>query len=139
MTTSAQATGALRPRPATTSDTAFFWEAARRHVLLVQRCEQCGALRHPPTAACARCGSLASTPVECTGRGHLFSYTVLHAPLAPAFTSPHIGALVALDEGVRLVSELVGVTPENVEIGMALQCEWLDCDPGLTVPRFRPA
>jgi uncharacterized OB-fold protein/acyl dehydratase len=129
---------ARRPRPVMTKDTAFFWEGARRHRLLIQRCANCGILRHPPTAACANCGSLEWDAVESSGRGKLYSYTVVHAPIVPPFEAPHVVALVELEEGTRLVSELAGIDPSDVRIGMPLRCDWLDADPELTLPVFRP-
>jgi uncharacterized OB-fold protein len=122
-----------------TKETEFFWEGAREHRLVIQRCRACGCLRHPPTACCAHCGSSEWDTIESCGEGTLFSYTVMHEPLAPPLDPPHIVVLVHLDEGTRLVSELVDVDPADVEIGMPLRCDWLDCDSGLTLPVFRGA
>lgn len=122
-----------------TKDTAFFWEGALSHRLLIQRCAACKTLRHPPTAACAACGSLDWDAVESSGRGELYSYTVVHAPLAPPFESPYVVALVALAEGTRLISQLIDLDPADITIGMALECDWRDVAPGLTLPVFRRA
>jgi uncharacterized protein len=132
------ATVGLRPRPVVTRDTAFFFEAARQHRLLIQRCERCGRLQHPPSAACPHCGSLELGTTEASGHGQLFSYTVVHAPKAPGFTLPQLVGLVELEEGTRLVAELVDVEPEQAEIGMALELDFLELDPDLTLPAFRP-
>lgn len=129
----------LRPRPVVTKDTSFFWDGARQHRLLIQRCAACHRLRHPPTAACASCGALTWDVIQSTGAGELYSYTVIHAPVVPPFEAPHIVGLVQLSEGTRLISELVGVDPAQVHIGMTLKLDWLDADADLALPVFRPA
>jgi len=130
---------ALRPRPVMTKDTAFFWEAARQHRLVIQRCTRCGRLRHPPMPSCPHCLSLEWDTVDACGRGMLTTYTVLHRPLAPPFTGPQLIGVITLEEGTKLVAGLVGVERNRVAIGMPLQVEFLDCDPELTLPVFRPA
>jgi len=130
---------ALRPRPNMTADTAFFFEGARQHRLLIQRCQACDALQHPPTAACATCGSLSLTPAEMSGRGTLYSYTIVHAPVVPPFEAPYPVILVELEEGPRIVSELAGVSREEIMIGMPLVVDFIDCDAELSLPVFRAA
>lgn len=126
-----------RPRPNVTPDTAFFFEAAKKRTLVVQKCLICGAIQHPPTAACSACGSLELGAQELLGRGTLFSFTVVHSPVVPPFVAPYVVVLVELEEGVRIVSELVGTLPVDVRIGLPLQVEFLDVDPDLTLPVFR--
>ncbi|MFG1949042.1 bifunctional MaoC family dehydratase N-terminal/OB-fold nucleic acid binding domain-containing protein [Nonomuraea sp. NPDC048826] len=134
----AEAPPMLRPRPAVNRDNAFWFEAAREHRLVIQRCTGCGALRHPPGPCCPGCGSYAWDTAEASGRGRVHSFVVSHHPRHPAFPPPHLVALVELEEGTRLVTNLVGVTPEEVEIDMPVALEWLDPDPDLSLPVFRP-
>jgi 3-oxo-4,17-pregnadiene-20-carboxyl-CoA hydratase alpha subunit len=129
----------LRPRPSVTLDNAFWFDGARDHRLLVQRCASCGVLRHPPRPRCDRCGSYEWDAVESTGRGTVYSYVVNHHPQVPAFDYPLPIALVELEEGTRLVADLVGVEPAEIEVGMPVTVEWIDYDPELTLPAFRPA
>ncbi|MEV4839329.1 bifunctional MaoC family dehydratase N-terminal/OB-fold nucleic acid binding domain-containing protein [Nonomuraea sp. NPDC049486] len=129
---------APRPRPAVNRDNAFWFEAAREHRLVIQRCDGCGALRHPPGPCCPRCGSYGWDTAEASGRGRVYSYVVSHHPRHPAFEPPYVVALVELEEGTRLVTNLVGVAPEEVEIDMPVALEWLDPDPELSLPVFRP-
>jgi uncharacterized protein len=129
----------LRPRPAITADSAFFFEGARQGKLLVQRCSSCGRLRHPPAPSCPECRSLEWQPIECSGRGALYSYVVVHHPQVPAFDYPLVVGLVELEEGTRLVADLIDIEPEDVRIGMALEAELVAVDDGLTLPMFRPA
>ncbi|MGW5263917.1 FAS1-like dehydratase domain-containing protein [Microbispora sp. NPDC004025] len=133
-----QAPKALRPRPAINRDNAFWFEAAREHRLVIQRCGGCGTLRHPPGPCCPHCGSFEWDAAEASGRGQVYSFVVNHHPRHPAFEYPLIVAVVELDEGTRLVTNLAGVAPEEVEIGMPVVLGWLDADPGLSLPVFRP-
>ena len=129
----------MRPAPTVTDDSAVFWEAAAEHRLVAQRCAGCGALRHPPRPMCPHCHSLDHDAVELSGRGTLYSYAVLHHPQHPAFDYPVVAALVDLDEGVRLVSNLVEVDPADIRIGMRLQVMFSPTADDRAVPVFRPA
>jgi uncharacterized OB-fold protein len=128
-----------RPRPALTQDNAFWFEAARAHRLLIQRCSSCGTLRHPPLPACSVCGSLEWDTVEASGRGTLFSFVVVHYPQVAAFEYPLPIGLVELDEGTRVVANLRGMETDDLRIGMALQAEFVDHDEELSLPVFVPA
>lgn len=128
-----------RPRPNVTADTEFYFRGSDGGVLLIQRCDQCGYLQHPPWPACSRCHSLSLTPTPVTGRGELYSFTVVHAPVVEPFQPPYLVALVALDEGPRVVAGLLGVRADEARIGMRLQAEFARFDQELTLPVFRPA
>jgi uncharacterized OB-fold protein/acyl dehydratase len=130
---------ALRPRPAVNRDNAFWFEAAKEHRLLIQRCASCATLRHPPGPCCPECGSPEWDTVEASGRGRVHSFVVNHHPRHPAFDHPLLVALVELAEGTRLITNLVGAAPEDVEIEMPVVLDWLDADPDLSLPVFRPA
>jgi len=126
-----------RLRPAISHDTAFFWEGAAKHQLLIQRCASCHALRHPPGPCCPECYSLDWDTIEAKGRGSLYSYTVHHYPPAAGWTTPPIIGVIELVEGVRLVSNVLGVGPEDLRIGEQLEVTFLDQEEGWTVPQFR--
>ena len=128
-----------RPRPALTQDNAFWFEGARAHQLLIQRCSSCGALRHPPLPACSVCGSLEWDTVEASGRGTLFSFVLVHYPQVAAFEYPLPIGLVELEEGTRVVANLRGLDASDIRIGMALQAEFVDYDEDLSLPVFVPA
>nr|WP_203599488.1 MaoC family dehydratase N-terminal domain-containing protein [Streptomyces sp. SID10853] len=134
-----EAARALRPRPAVNRDNAFFFDGAKQHRLLIQRCTACSLLRHPPGPCCPECNSLEWDTVEASGRGVVHSFVVNHHPRHPAFDFPMAVAVVALAEGTRLIAGLTGVAPEDVEIDMPVVLDWLDADPDLTLPVFRPA
>ncbi|MEO3822643.1 MaoC family dehydratase N-terminal domain-containing protein [Actinomadura sp. B10D3] len=130
---------ALRPRPAVNPDNAFWFEAAREHRLVIQRCADCKSLRHPPGPCCPQCGSFAWDTVEASGEGHVHSYVVNHHPRHPAFDYPLVVAVIELAEGTRLITNMTGVAPEDVEVGMPVVLDWIDPDPDLSLPAFRPA
>ncbi len=138
-TRSAASTRPLRPRPALTQDNRFFFEGARQHKLLIQRCAACGTLRHPPRPACAACRSFEWDTVTASGRGTVYSYVVNHHPQVPAFDYPLVIALVELEEGTRLVANVADITPESIAIGMPVVAGFEDFDDELTLPVFRPA
>src|ERR1700677_307231 len=135
---SAAAPSPRRPAPLLTDDNAFFWEAADEGRLVVQRCGGCGRLRHPPRPMCPDCLSLEFEVVTLSGRGSLYSYAILHHPRHPAFDYPVIAALVDLEEGIRLVSNLSGVERRDIEIGMELEVVFDATENGAAVPVFRP-
>ncbi|MEU8799354.1 MaoC family dehydratase N-terminal domain-containing protein [Spirillospora sp. NPDC048819] len=130
---------ALRPRPAINPDNAFWFDAAREHRLVIQRCADCKSLRHPPGPCCPQCGSFDWDTVEAQGEGHVHSYVVNHHPRHPAFEYPLVVALIELTEGTRLITNMTGVAPEDVEVGMPVVLDWIDPDPDLSLPAFRPA
>ncbi|MFC3454411.1 bifunctional MaoC family dehydratase N-terminal/OB-fold nucleic acid binding domain-containing protein [Amycolatopsis speibonae] len=127
-----------RPRPALNPDNAFWFEAARDRRLVVQRCTGCGTPRHPPGPCCPECRSFDWDTVEASGRATLYSYVVAHHPRHPAFEYPLLIALVELGEGTRLITDLTGVTADEVTIGMALELDWQEAGDGLVLPAFRP-
>jgi uncharacterized OB-fold protein/acyl dehydratase len=127
-----------RPRPAITQDNAFFFEGAREGKLLIQRCASCGLLRHPPRPMCSRCRSLEWDTVEASGRATLYSFVVVHHPEVAAFDYPLVVGLVELEEGTRLVSDVIGVEPADVRVGMPLGLEMVAFDDELTLPQFHP-
>ncbi|HEY5109216.1 MAG TPA: bifunctional MaoC family dehydratase N-terminal/OB-fold nucleic acid binding domain-containing protein [Acidimicrobiales bacterium] len=129
----------LRPRPAITQDNSFFFEGAKQHRLLIQKCSACGTLRHPPRPSCANCRSFDWEPLEASGRGTIYSFVVNHYPQVPAFDYPLVVALVELEEGTRLIANVSGITPETAAIGTAVEVAFEDFDDELSLPVFHPA
>jgi uncharacterized OB-fold protein len=130
---------AKRPPPGISDDTRFFWDGSNQGKLLIQRCKACGTLRHPPGPVCSKCHSFEWDTVEASGRGTIYSFVVMHYPEVPPFDHPNPIALIELEEGTRLISQLVGVKPGDVKIGDAVQVEFNTFNDGeLTLPQFRP-
>ena len=128
-----------RPRPAVTRDNAFWWEGVNAGKLLIQRCGGCGTLRHPPRPMCPRCQSLEWDTVESSGRGTVYSFVVSHHPQVPAFDYPLAIGLIELEEGTRLVSNVVDIDPADVHVGMPVEVVFEAVDDDFTLPLFRPA
>ncbi|MFK7608149.1 MULTISPECIES: OB-fold domain-containing protein [unclassified Pseudomonas] len=127
-----------RPKPGMSDDTRFFWEGCDAGKLLIQRCTQCQTLRHPPAPVCIECHSFDWDSVEASGRASLYSFVIMHYPEVAPFDHPNPIGLIELEEGVRLVAGLAGVTREDLRIGQALQLEFQTFDGEMTLPMFRP-
>jgi uncharacterized protein len=128
-----------RLAPSMTADTQFFWDGLKEHRLLIQRCAACHELRHPPRPMCPACHSFDWDTIEATGRGTVLSFVMPHHPPLPWFDDGYIVALVALDEGVRLVTNLVDVTAADTAIGMPVTVRYAEFDGGLVLPLFARA
>ncbi|MFE6687700.1 bifunctional MaoC family dehydratase N-terminal/OB-fold nucleic acid binding domain-containing protein [Streptomyces sp. NPDC057743] len=137
--------GGRRPRPVVNRDNAGFWAGVAAHKLLLQRCGGCGTLRFPWLPGCNGCGSTRWDTVEAGGAGTVYSYVVMHHPPFPAFAAPEGGGaagpyavgLIELAEGVRMVSNVIGVEPDRVRIGMPVRLEFRRVDEELVLPLFR--
>lgn len=127
-----------RPAPGISNDTQFFWEGARSGQLRIQRCTACGTLRHPPGPVCSQCHSFEWEAVTASGRGTVYSFVVMHYPEVPPFEYPNVIALIELEEGTRLITQLVGIAPNDVRIGQKVQAEFHSYDGGMVLPQFRP-
>jgi hypothetical protein len=128
----------LRPQPSVSRDTRFFWEGVEQHQLRIQRCNGCGKLHHPPVVRCPECGSYEQGYVVSTGRATVYSFVEPCHPKLPAFDYPYAVGLVELEEGVRLLTNLVDVDPELIRIGMPVDLLFRKVDRELTLPLFRP-
>ncbi|MEU0369593.1 OB-fold domain-containing protein [Streptomyces sp. NPDC006283] len=128
-----------RPRPVINRDNAGFWEGVAAQRLLIQRCGGCGTLRLPWLPGCGSCGSPEWDTVEASGLGSVFSYVVMHHPPFPAFDPPFAVGLIELAEGVRFVSNVVGVPYDAVRIGMPVELEFLSVEGEFELPVFRGA
>ncbi|MEU5433966.1 OB-fold domain-containing protein [Streptomyces sp. NPDC020719] len=127
-----------RPRPVVNRDNAGFWDGVAEHKLLIQKCDGCGELRFPWLPGCNGCGAPEWHPVEASGAGTVFSYVVMHHPPFPAFgPGPYAVGLIELTEGVRMISNVVGVPYDKVRIGMPVRLEFLRLDDELELPVFR--
>jgi len=130
-----------KPLPEITPAMRPFWDAAHRHELVVQRCESCGTHRFPARDICSRCLSRAAEWVRVSGRGSVFSWAVMHQVYHPGFASevPYAVVVIALDEGARLVSNLIGCPPEEIRADLPVEVVFEDVTPEVTLPKFRPA
>jgi uncharacterized OB-fold protein len=130
-----------KPVPVPTPDSAPFWDGAKRGELCIQRCNECSDHYFYPRSGCPKCGSTDTTWTVVSGRGRLHSYLINHRP-APGFEqdAPYAIAIIELDEGPRMMSNIVGIanTPEALVLDMPLEVAF-DRIGDVTIPRFRPA
>jgi uncharacterized OB-fold protein len=125
-----------RPEPPVNRDNQFFWDGVKERELRIQRCASCKALRHPPGPMCPVCRSLEWDFVVSSGKGTVYSHVIHHYPPMPQFGSPHNVVLVDLEEGVRFVSNLIGVANEDVKIGLPVQVTFVDVAEDYVLPQF---
>jgi hypothetical protein len=124
-------------RPVENRDDAFFWENARDGRLAARQCAKCARLQHPPSPMCPACGSVDWVVRELSGRGTVYSWIVSRHPTHPD-DAPRIVALVQLEEGPRLVSNLQGVEVAEVVNDMPVVVTFKEVD-GMMLPQFQPA
>jgi uncharacterized protein len=128
----------LRPDPVPTPDSQFFWDAAEREELMGQQCNDCGAYLHPPRPMCPHCNSLKQNHVKLSGRGTVYSCRMPRHPQIPIFEYPLVTALIDLEEGIRLLSNVVGCDVYAVQAGMAVEVDFAPTSGGKKVPVFKP-
>jgi uncharacterized OB-fold protein len=129
-----------RPLPKPTPETRHFWEGTRAGELRLQRCDRCAHVYFPPRPFCPACASRAVTVFAASGRATLASYVISHRP-HPAFEGPYAIALVELEEGPRMMTNIVGCpqTPEALVLDMLLEVTFAVQSEEITLPLFRPA
>jgi uncharacterized protein len=133
----------VRPRrrlPRPTTESQPFWDALARHELVVQRCGSCGRFFFPPSNRCQHCWSddVAWEPVS--GRGRLYSFTVFHRAYAAELADqlPYVVGVVELDEGPRLITNVVGCAPGDVRVDLPVEVVFDDLTDEVTLHAFRP-
>ncbi|MBR0754419.1 Zn-ribbon domain-containing OB-fold protein [Bradyrhizobium jicamae] len=129
-----------RPLPEPTPETLPFWEAARKNELHLQRCaDGCGKAYFPPRRFCPRCGSRNTEWFRASGRATLYSYVISHRP-APGFAPPYAIAVVELDEGPRMMTNIVGCeqTQDALRLDMPLTVVFAQQSDTITLPFFTP-
>lgn len=131
----------LKPLPTITPLNQPYWDALWRHELRMQRCDGCGHVFYPPAPLCPRCWSRKLTWTTLGGRGRVSSWVVFHQAYFKGFEGeiPYNVAEVELDEGPRLMTNLVSVANENIRAGMPVEVVYDDVTEELTLARFRPA
>lgn len=130
-----------KPLPMPAEDSVPFWNAARKHELSLQKCGTCGAFRFPPAPLCPECTELGGEWTRLTGRGRIFSFVVFHRAYHKGFEKelPYAVAVVELDEGPRLVSNIVGIAPDKLRCDMKVEAVFEDVTPECSLPKFKPA
>jgi uncharacterized OB-fold protein len=119
-----------RPIPQADPATSPYWEATRAHRLVLPRCDACGEVHFYPRAICPHCGGDTFTWIEAGGHGEVFSFTTVKRAPSPAFEAqvPYVVAIVALDEGPHLMTNIVDCDPDQVRIGDRVSVSFLDVE-----------
>lgn len=131
--------GSRRSLPVPTPETEHFWQGTRDGKLLLQRCNDCKTVYFPPRPFCPECSSRSIRVEPSSGRGVLYSYVINHRA-HPAFDGPYAIAVVQLDEGPRLMTNIVNCaqTPEALQLDMAVQVHFETVSQDITLPLFAP-
>ncbi len=130
-----------RPLPRRRGMAGEFYEYCKKHELRFQRCTDCGTWRHVPRDMCAKCGSFNWEWAKSAGKGKVFSWTTAMQPMLPQFADlvPYSPVVVEMDEGVRLVSWLSDVPPDDLRLDLPVEVVFDDVTPEVTLPKFRRA
>ena len=129
-----------RPLPNPDAATEPYWAAAREHRLVMPRCQECGHYHFSPRTLCPQCSSARLQWTDCSGKGEVYSFTVIHRAPSPAFAAavPYVVAAVKLDEGPHLMTNIVGCAPDAVRIGMQVRVAFHKASGEITLPVFEP-
>jgi uncharacterized protein len=130
-----------RPRPVPNASNKFFWDAARSHRLVLQRCDRCEKVQYPPDVVCVHCQSRQLTPTEMSGRGTLYSFAIVDRVFHIGFADavPYVIGLIELDDqpALRMLTNIVDVDAGDVHVGMPVEVAFEDRG-DVTLPQFRP-
>ncbi len=129
-----------KPIPVPSHESRPFWEALRDHKLTMPKCGRCGHRWFPPTLFCPKCRSASVAWEPVSGRGRVFSFVNFHRTYHKGFADerPYCVAVIALEEGPRLISSVVGIAPEDVRCDMAVEVVFDDITETATLAKFRP-
>ena len=131
------------PLPVKQPESDFYWEKAQAHELWLRRCIDCAKAYFYPRDICPGCGGRNVEWTQASGKGTLHTFAIVHRAPVPAFRDrvPFVVALVDLEEGPRIPTNLTGVdpAPDNITVGMHVEVAFEDVTEGITLPMFRPA
>ena len=132
-----QPPGIALPEPSALSQP--HWDGCSRGELLVQRCLDCAGYVFIPQPACTHCLSDRLEWVRSSGRGTVYSHTTVYRPQQPAFEAPYVCAIIELDKGWHMLTNLIGLEIEEVRIGLPVEVEFHAFAAEVALPYFRPA
>ena len=129
-----------KPLPTASGETRPYWDACRRGELLIQKCDACGEYQFYPRGICANCWTTGIAWVRASGRGTVWAFTVTQQNRTPGFADdvPYTLALVELEEGVKMFTNIVECDPKTVSIGMAVEVTFVRATDAITIPYFKP-
>ncbi len=130
----------IKPLPRVNDDNKEFWAGSKRHQLRFQRCQSCGHVRWPASLFCPMCLGRDTEWIVSEGKGRVYTYAVYHVAYHPGFEKelPYVVAIVELEEGPRLLTNIVGCQPDEVRCEMPVEVTWEDITEEISLPKFRP-
>lgn len=130
-----------KPKPRPAPESLPYWQAARDHRLALPKCDDCNQYWFPPSRTCPHCLSTSFSFENVSGKGKVYSFVTFHRVYRPAFENdvPYVVALVELDEGPRLLTNILGVAYDQVKCDMRVEVVFDDYDSEISIPKFRPA
>lgn len=132
-----------KPIPVPQPESDHYWEQAAAGKLVFQRCNDCDSVQFYPRVLCTACNSRSMDWAESSGKGTLFTFSIVHQPPHPGFREdlPYITAIVELEDGVKMPSQVIGIEPDpdQLSIGMSLEVAFEQITESISLPKFRPA
>ncbi len=130
-----------KPLPVIQTWSKAFWEGTKKRKLLIQECQDCKAKIFYPRRACPECWSSNLGWTESKGKGKVYAFTVTMSDVEPRFAGdlPYVLALIELDEGIRMMGNIIGEDPKDFRIGMNVEVVFEDVTPEITLPKWKPA
>jgi uncharacterized OB-fold protein len=129
-----------KPIPVPSSESQPYWDGLREHKLLMPRCDACEGYWFPPSLLCPSCNSAKWSWTAVSGRGRIFSYVVYHRVYHPGFAGevPYAVAVIELDEGPRMISNVIGIAPDELVCDMKVEIVYQPISEAITLPKFKP-
>jgi uncharacterized OB-fold protein len=129
-----------KPLPTIDGDNREYWKYCKAHELRMQRCRDCGHIRFPPSIICPKCHAMEAEWARLSGRGKIYSFTVFRVPYHPSYANdiPYDVAVIQLDEGPRMESNVTGVNMEDIKVDMPVEVYFDDVTEEVSLPKFRP-
>jgi uncharacterized OB-fold protein len=133
-------TNYVKPLPIITDDNRPYWEYCKKHEFRMQKCDNCGYIRFPPGILCPRCHSMEAAWVKMSGKGEIYSFVIYRVAYHPSYANdiPYVVAVIRLDEGPRLESNITGVKVEDIRIDMPVEVYFDDITDEVSLPKFKP-
>ncbi len=130
-----------KPLPTISGETKPYWDSCRGGQLLIQKCDSCGEYQFYPRGICANCWSNDIQWHKASGKGTVWTFTVTYQNRTPGFAEdiPYVLALVELEEGVRMFTNIVECEPRDVKIGMEVEVTFVRANDQISIPYFKPA
>ena len=130
-----------KPLPTVSGESKPYWDSCRLGRLVIQKCDNCSEFQFYPRGICANCWSNDIKWYNATGRGTVWSFTVTYQNRTPGFAEdvPYVLALVELEEGVRMFTNIIDCQPTDVRIGMDVEVTFVQANNQISIPYFKPA